>query len=455
MEYLASFLLFLLCLWLFFRMTRARDILDFHLGVIATFSIGYYCLPIWFKELSPLQIFRSYEVAIIAFMFLLFAVCITIGVWVGRRSIPKSVAIMTPTLDRLLHRRMLVTTSGAFLFYIYYYSTQTLTSYSADDFEAFFNNRGPFHAIFSLLSKFSLAWMAIAIAHTWSHNKRSELVLYSAMFGFCLLMLLLVGQRLALLTPLAMLAAALSLSGQSKRAVSMLGVTVLVLLLVSPIAVFIRESLADKENETAQHALMEFSYGDDAFSSIFQSIIDRGDLIYVAVRMKPQIDADPLPGPIYYTSVLLNAIPRAFFPGGFKPYPLSTNGFPSGELSIYSWQHILGASTGSLSAFGGIVAYREFSWAGVVLNGMATGILFVFFARWLGAGGLILQVLYLQVFVANSISKVPPSFFESLLSLMPMLPFIVVAVSINWIIARFGISRRSTTSSPRVRTHSQ
>lgn len=454
MEYLISFLFFLLCLGLIWRMTRARDVVDFQLGVIATFSIGYYCLPIWFRELSPLRWHTPSEVAAVALIFFLFLLFVVLGTWMGRRIVPRRVALVLPGLDPTLYRNMRIITIAAFLFYLYHYSTQTLTSYSAENFEAFFTERGPLHSLLALIAASALAWIAIAIAQAWKGGRRSDLILYSAMFAFCLLLLLLVGQRLALLTPLAMLAAALAITGQPRRAVSMLGVMVLVLLIVSPIAVFIRESLADKKVDDAQSALGEFSYGDSAFSTMFQSIIDRGDLIYVAVQLKPLIDVAPLPGPIYYTSVIMNPIPRGLFPGGFKPYPLSTNGLPTGELSIYSWRYLKGSSTGSLSAFGGIVAYRELRWAGVMLNGMMTGVLFVFLSRWLGSGGPILQVLYLQLFVAHAIKKVPPSFFEAILQVMPLLPVILLAVLLNAVGSRFRYrSRRPLARNDLISNH--
>ena len=443
MDYLIASLYFLLCLGLLYRMLRSRDVVDFQLGVIAAFSIGYYCLPVWFKHLTPLRYDDENLVAQAVLIFFLFGLFVVLGTWLGRRIVPHSVAFRTANLDAILMRRRKLLTILGFLFYLYYYTTQELTSYSARDFEVYFIDRGPFSAIIAMFAAVALGWIALSIALAWRDHRRKELLIFSAMMGTCIFLLIFLGQRLALLSPIVILMAALALTRQKKKAFKMFIIGVVTLLLFSPIAVVIRESLADKVVTSAKEAVGSFGYGNAPFMTVFQSILDRGDLIHVAVGMKRRIDADPLPGAIYYASVLLNPIPRALFPGGIKPAPLSTNGLPTGELSVYAWKTLISNSTGSLSAFGGIVAYRELGWGGVLLNGLMTGILFVFVARWLGQGGLLVAVCYINLFVDLSVSKVPPSFWEALYALMPLLPFLAAIYLIEVVLSR---SRRPDLS---------
>lgn len=444
MDAVVALLFALTCVYLILRMLRARDVVDIQLGVIGVFSIGYYALPIWFKNLSPLGDLQTGDIAVAALIHWTFLAALILGVEIGRKLISRNIGLKTGSIDKIVVRYFPVIAATSFIIYLWYYFTQDLTSYTADNFESFFADRGPFFAIIATVSSLALAFLSYGVAYAWK-NRSPLLVFYAGLLLVCISLLLLLGQRLALLSPAIMLLGALGSTGQPKRAVGLLGVAVAALLLVSPIAVFIRESLADRQVTSARAAVSSFSYGDDAVGNIFQSIIDRGDLIYVTARMKPYIDAEPNPGLIYYSSVFAIPIPKAVFPGQ-KPYLLSTNGAPSGELSIQSWLTLLGG-TGSLSAFGGIVAYREASWLGVIFNGLATGAFFVLMSRWLGRGGIVAGVFYAHLFVLITVKKVPPSFFEALSELMGMIPFILIAVIINWFMVR--VQRRPSSWRPR------
>jgi hypothetical protein len=405
-------------------MRRSRDVVDFQLGVIAIFSIGYFCLPVWFKQLSPLQYYKDGVIAKAVLLFFLFALFVVFGTWAGRLVVPVSVAFRTGSLDAVLDRNRRWLVVAAFLWYAYYYSTNELTSYAAQDFEAYFKDDGAFSAITAGTADIALGWIALNVALALRDRRRREFWLYLVLLGTCVVMLLFVGQRLAILSPIAMLMASLALTGQMKQAGKTLFLGVAALLLVSPVAVAVREAPV---NVSAEEAVSTFDYGDAPIETIFQSIIDRGDLLYVAIEMMPRIDADPLPGFAYYGSVLVNPVPSVLFPGGSKPYLLSTNGTASGELSIYAWQSLHSSDTGSLSAFGGLVAYRELGWTGVPVNGLLTGLLFLFLYRWLGQGGLLCMVCYSSLFVSLSVKKVPPSFWEALSELMPLLPTLLAA----------------------------
>ena len=439
MDVLISAFSALTCVYLIWRMMRPRDVIDLQMGVIGLFSVGYYCVPIWFKQFSPLGDLEVLDIATAALIHWLFLIAVIAGTEIARKIVPEGVAIKTDQIDELVRRFRCVLVVLSFTIYLYYYFNYDITSYSSANFELYFADRGPLDAIVAMIANLGLAFIAYSVADAW-RRRSFELVAYACMLAACVLLMLLVGQRLALLTPVIMLLASLAITGQGRRAIGLLGISVVALLFVSPVAVFVRESLADRQGQNAQTVLGSFSYGDDAMARIFQSIVDRGDLIYVTARMKPYVDAEPKPGLTYYGSVLVSPLPKVMYPG-VKPYLLSTNGLPAGELSIKSWRTLVGG-TGSLSAFGGIVAYREASWPGILLNGLATGLFFVLMGRWLGRGGLVGGVFYGSLFVVLTVKKVPPSFFEALAELMGMLPFIIAVVIANWGLSRLTRRKR-------------
>ncbi|WJH39662.1 hypothetical protein N7E02_23310 [Aliirhizobium terrae] len=163
--------------------------------------------------------------------------------------------------------------------------------------------------------------------------------------------------------------------------------------------------------------------------------------------MKRYIDITPVPGPIYYASVFLIPIPKILIPE--KPYLLSVDGTFGGELSNWAWK-VLNGGTGSLTAFGGVYAYREGGWLWIGVNGLATGMFFAFLARWLGAGGTAGRFFYALLFVALAVAKVPPSFFEALAAFLGIFPFIVFfyLISLAW---RWLMPRKVNRSGRRLR----
>lgn len=431
MDYAVAALFFVTCGLLIFRMNRPRDIVDLQLGILSVLAIGYYCIPIWFQHLSPLGFIRNIDVFAAVSIHFIFFLSVIMGVFSGRKLISPRIAMGSIQVDEFISRRMPFITASCFALYIWYYFSNDLTSYTASDLDAFFNNRGPLDAIIAGLANIALAFIALSVAYAWKGRQWISLSIYAAMLLVCTVLMIFVGQRLALMTPLIFLIGALGITKQTKRAITLFGISIFALMLVSPVAVFVRESISDRNNADAREAVGSFTYGNNAIQEIFKSVVDRSDLIYVTAQMKRPIDLEAAPGLTYYSSVFLIPIPKAIFPGS-KPYPLSTDGNPSGELSIKSWNTIVGGGTGSLTAFGGLVAYREGSWPSLIYNGIATGILFVFLARWLGGGGMLIKVFYLQIFVVLTVKKVPPSFFEALAELAGLLPFLIAILIANW-----------------------
>jgi hypothetical protein len=100
---------------------------------------------------------------------------------------------------------------------------------------------------------------------------------------------------------------------------------------------------------------------------------------------------------------------------------------------------------GSLTAFGGLTAYREGGWIAVILDGLAAGALFAGIARWFGQGGTIARIYYVQFFVLFAVQKAPPCFFEALASFLGQSPVIVLLFLLGKLplLARGPAPRRS------------
>jgi hypothetical protein len=121
-------------------------------------------------------------------------------------------------------------------------------------------------------------------------------------------------------------------------------------------------------------------------------------------------------------------VPRFLYPG--KPYILSANGKIDGEISVLAWRVMVGG-LGSLSAFGGLTAYREGGWAAILVDGLADGAFFFVIARWLGGGGWVARILYANFFVMFVVGKAPSDFFESLTAFLGQVPVMIVLYLIS------------------------
>lgn len=410
------------------RLYFCRDLVDLHIGVLGVFALGYYPLPVLFKGISSLRYTDSATIFEALLIHWVFVVSLLAGAFLLRAAVPVK-PLRLPHLDALFLRWQVAICALAFGVFVTYAQTQQLTSYSAEDFEQFFQDRGPFFAIVAALAGLSQAIIATSLAGAVKNRRPRLLALFGSMFLMCVGLTIFLGQRLIILTPLVMLLAALYSDGQRKWALRMLVITVTVLIVSSPVVVFLRNTRAGNLSSSAATSTVSgFSFGDNAFGAMLQSVIDRSDLIYVTATMKEVVDAAPAPGLLYYRSVLQIPVPKLLLAD--KPYLLSDNGLPEGEMSIWAWKTMVGG-TGSLTAFGGLVAYREGGWLGVVLNGLATGLFFAVVARWLGGGGLVARMFYAVLFVDLAIAKVPPSFFEALAAFMGLLPFILAAIAMS------------------------
>ncbi|MCA1469233.1 O-antigen polysaccharide polymerase Wzy [Bradyrhizobium sp. IC3195] len=417
-----------LCSYLILRMLGSNHVLDCQLGVIALFSIGYFVLPVLFERLANLDRFSDEDIFVALLIHTLFLIGVVAGSSLGRKYFKTVRPAELSLVDSFLKRHRIFFGVSAFAVFVTYISTQDITSYAATDFEAYFRERSPFFAIIAAFGGLSLALLATLVATTWRDQSFAQLIILGSMFLVALVMSAGLGQRLVALTPVMMLLVNLYMTRQRKRALRLLVAAIVAFLFFSPFAIYLRELRTERSSITGQGAITGYSIGDNPFEKGLRSIVDRADLINVTIRMKPHIDGSAPPGLTYYSSVFLIPFPKLLI--GEKPFLLSTDGTMDTELSVWAWSTLIGG-TGSLTAFGGLVAYREGGWLWIPINGMLTGILFAFLARLLGSGGTAMQWLYSVLFVVLSVKKVPPSLFEALGELLGQLPFIAVLVALN------------------------
>jgi hypothetical protein len=280
----------------------------------------------------------------------------------------------------------------------------------------------------------------MALAAAWAETRRYRAIALGSMVVIIVIAAIPASQRLALIAPLISVFIALASSGQAGRALRTLGVTVVVLAVASPFAVYLRDGRRDSQGQllSAVDTAENYSVSQTSLLQSLQSIIDRADIVYVTTYMKDYIDNTEYVGWEYYYSVLVVPIPRFIYPA--KPYVLSSNGEPDGEISVLAWRAMIGG-TGSLSAFGGLTAYREGGWIGIILDGVAAGALFAFLARWLGEGSFVARIFYSSLFVIIAVQRVPPCFFEALSGFLGYAPLLLIIFVISRLLP---LDRRST-----------
>lgn len=430
----ASFILALVylltCLGLILRMVRRRTLLSVHIGALAVFSIGYYPLPVLFKPLSPLALIadeKVFQALLIHYLFL--CAIVVSSLWMTRFT--AAVAPMRfGAMDPIAFRHRAAIAWVAFGLYLVYVATTSRTSYSSEDFDAFFQQQSNFRALVSALAGFCAGFISLAYAAAAAGGQRRAQFTFGAMIILMVALALPLGQRLAAIAPIIMLFAATASMRQTGKALRILVVAVVFLMAVSPFAVYLREARRAKSGEflSAAEVAGHYQLSSNPAMQSFQSVIDRSDLVFNTVFMKDYIDRTGFANWTYYYSVLVAPIPRLIYPD--KPYVLSDDGTIEGDISVKAWRLAFG-TFGSLTAFGGLTAYREGGWIGVVLDGLALGALFAFLARWLGEGSFLARVFYAHFFLLFAVQKAPPCFFEALASLLGLLPLLLALLAVG------------------------
>jgi hypothetical protein len=338
--------------------------------------------------------------------------------------------------DFLLNSSLIMFWFSWFFYMVYFFSTDH-TSYSSESFEDFFHERSPLYSLISMVGTYAQASMVVCFAYNLTFRRDKSIHLQAIAFIITIVLLLSLGQRLALITPLIMFFISLSMFGQGKLANKIVVFTILLLILVSPFAVSLRgmqEGVSGKMNSISSASDFEHSGG--VINDSIKSIIERADILNNTVYLKEYIDYYGYVGSKYYTSVLVAPIPKIIYPN--KPYLMSDDGTLWGDISVLAWRIKLGESTGSLTAFGGITAYRQAGWIGILLDGLLCGALASFLIMYLSNGGMVGKIFFTLIFISMSIKRVPPSFLELLSSFLPLVVILVFGKFCNLFGRRFS-----------------
>ena len=435
MEYFLAILMLCVCSYTVIRMFKERNVLWLMIGIIGVFSIGYYVLPVFFKKYSHLGFVDSNDLVSVLFMSFLFFIFIILGVEYADRRFKKK-HIHGPylnNLDRIFVKNYKVLFFIGLGIWLLYYFTNDLTSYSAEDFEAFFHERSKFAGLLASLSNISLAVMAVSTAISLKGKKKLR-YLFIILYLVTILLLLVTGQRLAVITPLFMLVAAFLIYVGFNISIRIIGIGIIMVFFISPVMVFFREFQGETGKVKALEAAKDYESG--GMESGLISIMNRADLLYVMTELKKQYDKDyyEFDHLQYLSSVFFAYVPKVVYAD--KPYPLSDNGQMNREISVEAWQLMIGYSTGSLSAFGAISAYREGGWIWVMINGFLTGMMFVGIYCFLAKGGHIGKLLFVSIFVTLCVRNVPPSFFYVIVFLVPVVYYLIVFYVLNGMMSK-------------------
>lgn len=428
---LALFMAYL-CFFCIKKMLNSDQIIWLIMGITGAFSIGYYVLPIFYLKESGLNKAGEFEVTTVLLMSILFFIFMILGVKTNLLINQKRTfsTLNSRNLDYYLLKYYKILFALGFLCWTYYFLNSNVTSYSSTDFEGFFSKKEKFDGISSEIGAIGLSFMAITLVIAFV--KRSKVrILFSAIFIFNVLLMLSTAQRLFLITPIFMLVASFYVYNFRKFAFRIILTGVILLMLISPLMVFLREYQGDTDGKSKIfEASKSYNSNSNAIVKGFYSILERSDLLYVMTRMKTIIDdKNNFNHEQYLYSVISAYIPRPLFPQ--KPYPLSDDGTIYGELSSKAWYIIVGPSTGSLTAFGSITAYREGGWFWLLLNGFLTGYSLNWICIYLTKSSHLGRVIFVSIFVTLSIKNVPLSFFYLLVYVAPTIYKVLIIKLFN------------------------
>lgn len=419
MTYVLAIFTMILVVFTFFMMYIRRNTLWLGMSIIGTFSIGYYVLPIFNRKWANLDKVFDDELIFVQFIAFLFFGFFILGVYITEKAFSnhRTKTINMNTLNMIFMKYHKIIYSISFIIWLLYYFTTDITSYSAEDFEAYFTNKTWYNGPLDVLSNFATSSMALILAYKMKKN--INYIWYLVPYLVIISLLLVSGQRLTVIQPVFMLICGLFLFGSIKKAINLSVAGVVFLVLISPLMVFFREYQGTRGKGQAIEAASNYKSGNSTIEKSLQSIIERADLLYVSTVLVRKYDnGDDFNHQTYLTSVATSFIPRILYKD--KPYALSDDGTMNREISVQAWKTIMGNTTGSLSAFGSISAYREGGLVWVLINGFLAGclsaLLYFLFAR----GGVISKVLYVSIFIQITIKHVPISFFYLVVALVPL-----------------------------------
>lgn len=430
MHIVVGLTLILMCAAWMIAAVRYPGPVTLFMAVSSLFTIGYYGLPILLIERSTLRFLPEREITTTIGMSTLFFAMMSIGVAiVMRRRWGTNLQVRFMPFDALLERHWWPVTLISNLLVAHYLRTESQTVYQFENFEAFVASRSALTSIVAFLSGLLQAFTAINLVKALQRKSAIRIVVASAGMLVQLTLIATTAHRTMFTAPFLLVLGAMVMLRLNRMAGITLVVAVAALLAYSPFAVVLRSG---SWNSSQDVVAQNFSYGDDAFDDIVQSIVDRGDILQSNSILKSYTDANGHLGWKYYYSVLAVPIPRFLYRG--KPYILSDTGDMNGESSILAWHLSVSPTPGSLTAFGAIIAYREGGWIWLTINGLLTGALIAYLLTILSRGQLFAQSFYITAFFSWGVRKVPPSLMEVMVDVMTYLPLVAFLLIVGRIL---------------------
>lgn len=435
--------LFLICMclgWVVWALRHPGPVAPF-MAVGAVFTIGYYGLPILLIERSTLRFLPAYELATTIGMSTLYFIALSIGVMiVMRRKWGQNSIVSFGPLDRWLDDNWWPVTIASNVMVVYYVANTGLTSYQFESYDAFVASKSVWSSIIAFFSTLLQAFTALNFVKALKSGQKIRIAVAGAGLVAQLGFIAMGAHRTLFIAPFLFVIASMVMLRQNRMAGMTLLVAIAALLAYSPFAVMLRSG---SWNGTQDVLAENFSYGEDPIDEMLQSIVDRGDILQSNSILKAHTDANGFVGWQYYYSVLVLPVPRFIYPN--KPFVLSDTGDMNGEASILAWHLSVSSKPGSLTAFGGIVAYREGGWIWLTINGLLNGMLMAYLLTLMSRGQFLGQAFYILGFFSWAVRKVPPSLMETMSTVLTYLPVIIVLALIGQFLAsqERGIRRKS------------
>src|ERR1700689_2604110 len=234
MDLIIALVYLMVCTYLLVQMLLKSEIESLQLGLIGLFSIGYCVLPVIFKPLSALRLYTDDEISIALTLHLVFLLSIIFGVAAGKQFINRSIGLYSDGVDSALYRYRYIVSVVSFFLFIAYFLENDITSYSSANFEQYFQRTNLFASILSTLSALFVAHIAITFAVELKAGRKIPTLLLGGAILICVALSISLATRLAVISPLIIVFAALVVTGQAREALKSLAVLVVVLVLVSP-----------------------------------------------------------------------------------------------------------------------------------------------------------------------------------------------------------------------------
>jgi O-antigen polysaccharide polymerase Wzy len=416
--------------------------------LFSCFGFGYYVIPFFMPMESGYVEIEKSKVNYVLIIHLIFIFGFIAGIFISN-NFPiyhRKKKTLTPNSDSfLLKYKDYLYWIGVLLYLII--NSGSRTSYESEDRMDFFTGDKSFAARLVIFSPFILAYLSSVILFIYNTgNKKKSFIFLSGYFGIVLFCLT-AGQRLYAITPMIYIFIYAAKNIGFRKSILVLCATIALLVVISPVAVFFRESWANvnAENKSITESFSTYlEEGRKKSTGPLQTLGERADLYYVTYCMLPVIAKEDFGYYTYLKSAVYSFLPKELRPE--KLYPLSDDGSIYGETSVMAWfsNHSNQSAVGSLTAFGGLNAYREGGMLWVFFNGFICAFLAVNLTYFVSNSGLLYSLFIGLIVSLLTVKLVPASLFQFIVALgQPILIFCCCAILEVFLAQYTGIKRKN------------